>query len=186
MSRRAGAWWLAAALAGAVLAAAAQAETGWSRGAPLLLRSGPSTQNRILGSLQPGQPVEILSRDEGWVRVRTPEDKEGWVADGYLAGEAPPTERVESLEAQARELRDELESLRARSERLAEENQSLSGDDSAQREAIDELTRENMRLRAGERWAEWLTGALILGTGMALGGALTRLSGRRGRGRLKL
>lgn len=184
--RRGLARWLAVALLLAGAASAAHAEAGWSTGAPLLMRSGPSTQNRILGALQPGQQVEILQRGEGWIRVRTDDGKEGWVADGYLQDQPPPLERVQTLEAETTRLREELETLRERAERLAEENTSLSTDDASRRERLEELTQENMRLRAGERWAEWLTGALILGTGMALGGILARVSGRRSRNRLKL
>lgn len=186
MVKRAGAWGLAAALAALLAAAGAWGEPGWSKGAPLLLRSGPSTQYRILGSLQPGQRVEVLERGDGWTRVRAAEGKEGWVAAGYLEDQAPPVERVAALEAETARLRAEVESLRERAGRLEEENQAFSADDTSRREALEELTRENMRLRAGVRWAEWLTGALILGTGMAFGALLSRLSGRRGRSRLKL
>lgn len=178
--------WLAAAGLACILAGAAHAESGWARGAPLLLRSGPSTQNRILGSLEPGQRVEILERGDGWSRVQTPAGKVGWVAAGYLSGEAPPAQRLEALEAETVRLRQELETLRGQAEQLSRENEALSGEDATRRERLEELAQENLRLRAGERWAEWLTGALLLGTGMALGGLLTRLSGRRGPKRLKL
>jgi hypothetical protein len=43
-----------------------------------------------------------------------------------------------------------------------------------------------MKLRVGERWAEWLTGALILGLGMAAGAILRGIASRRRASRLRL
>ena len=74
----------------------------------------------------------------------------------------------------------------AEAEKLRSSNSELSGSDEGQKQEIARLTKENYKLRAGERWAEWITGALVLATGMALGALLSRISSRRGRQRLRL
>ncbi len=169
-----------------LLALPASAERAWVRGAPLMLRSGPGTQFRILGSVEAGEAIEISQRNDGWTQVRTADGKEGWVAAGYLDPVAPPAERLGELEGEVERLSAELDTTGARARALEDENAQLSGDDADRRAELDRLARENAKLRAGERWAEWITGALILGTGMAFGAILSRLSGRRSRNRLRL
>lgn len=164
----------------------AVAETGWVRGAPLNLRSGPGTQYRIVGAAQPGDRMEILSRGDGWTRVRIPSGKEGWIAEGYLDPQPPPTIRLGELEQEVTSLRSELDASQTEAGQLRSSNEELSGSDEGQKEEIARLTKENYKLRAGERWAEWITGALILSTGMVLGALLSRLSARRSRTRLRL
>lgn len=184
-TRRAVARGALAAAAALGLALPALAEAGWVRGAPLNLRTGQGSQYRILGTVETGDRVEILQRGEDWTRVRTQDGQTGWIRDGYLDAEAPPSERLESLQGETQSLRSRLEEIRREAEALREENRTLSRDDEAQASQLAELKEENYRLRAGERWAEWLTGALLLGTGMALGALLARLSrGRRQRLRL--
>ncbi len=179
----AGIAWAALLLA---LPIAASAEKGWVRGAPLNLRTGAGSTFRILGVVAPGEGVTIVERGASWTQVRTDDGKQGWIAAGYLDPQAPPTTRVAQLEAQLARARAQLEKTSADAERLKTENESLSGDDSEQRSEIERLAKDNARLRAGERWAEWLTGALILSLGMAAGGILSRVGGRRAQRRIRL
>lgn len=172
----------ATAVALLVLASASAAETGWVRGAPLNLRSGAGTEFRILAAVQPGQPLDILERDERWTRVRTREGKTGWISAGYLSPEAPPVARVTQLETEVARLRSTLEGGEAELVALRESNASLEGGDSAQRAEIERLSRIAMKAR----WAEWFTGALILSAGMVLGAILSRTSSRRRGTRLRL
>jgi hypothetical protein len=51
---------------------------------------------------------------------------------------------------------------------------------------IKKLTVDNLELRAGARYPEWITGASILAAGMALGAMLHRSSGRRTPKRIRL
>jgi hypothetical protein len=45
----------------------------------LRLREGPGTGHRILERLKPATPLEVLTREGNWIRVRTPEGKTGFV-----------------------------------------------------------------------------------------------------------
>ena len=162
-------------------AAAARAEESWAVGAPLELRSGASFGHRVLANIAPGERLEVLTKGDGWVRVRTGAGKEGWVIEGHLNALAPPIERVSQLETEAARLRAELAGLVAEREHLRTSAGELEGRDAERTTELDRLLRENARLSAGERWVEWITGAAILASGMA-GGALLRgfLAGRRG------
>jgi uncharacterized protein YgiM (DUF1202 family) len=171
---------------GLLAGTAASAENAWVRGAPLNLRSGPGTKYRILAATQPGDRLQVLKRGDGWTQVRTREGKEGWIAGGYLDPKAPPMVRLAELEAEAEKLRATLSSTTDEAARLRESNETLTGSDSGQREEIERLTKENYKLRAGTRSAEWLTGALILSMGMVLGAIGHSVSGRRRSQRLRL
>lgn len=170
-------------LAGAILGTtAARAESAWVKDEMRLnVRTGPGTKYRIQGAIETGDAVEVLRRDEGWTQVRIRngggEAEEGWIPEGYLQSEMPARIRLARFEEQGAELQKQLEELGRRTEALEAENEELTGRDAAQREEIQQLTRENLELRAGARWPDRIAGAAILGAGMILGAIL----GRRGR-----
>jgi hypothetical protein len=180
---------ISASLLGAALLvhpAAAGAEEGWALGAPLDLRSGGTLGHRVLGTVAPGDPVEVLQRSNGWARVRTRTGKEGWVIESHLNATAPPLERVGRLEADAVRLRAELDGLAAERERLRATASELEGRDAERTGELDRLLRENARLASGERSGEWLTGAGILAVGMGLGALLRGLLASRRASRIRL
>jgi len=165
----------------------AAAEPAWVRGEVRLnLRSGPGNQYRILEVLKTGDSLQVLERSEKWTMVRTAVNEEGWIPGGYLDTQPPPTIRLEELEVEVANLRDVLERTETEASGLRQRSEESSANDGAQKAEIERLTKENYRLRAGERWAEWITGALVLSTGMALGALLSRISSRRTRQRLRL
>jgi SH3 domain protein len=179
----------AVAAAGAIAAAGvAAAEPAWVRAEIILnLRTGPGTQFRIVSTLHTGDRVEILDRGEKWTQVSLPSGKDGWIPGGYLQPEAPPTVRLGMLEEEVVQLRTQLETVTAERETLRESNTTLTSNDDTQRSDIESLTFENMRLRAGQRWPEWITGAGVLSVGMILGALLHRNSARRpGHQRIRL
>jgi SH3 domain protein len=152
----------------------------------LNLRSGAGNQYRILEVLKTGDSLEVLERGEKWTMVRTATGQEGWIPGGYLDAQPPPTIRLEELEVEVASLRDVLERTETETSNLRRRSEEITANDSEQKAEIERLTQENYRLRAGERWAEWITGALVLSTGMALGALLSRISSRRHRQRLRL
>lgn len=168
-------------------AGSAAAETAWVKGSVRLnLRSGAGTQYKILQSVETGDSMTILGRADDWTRVRTSEGKVGWIPAGYLETEPPPTLRLAMLETETGTLRSELEEIRAEAARLRESNATLAASDSGQREQIESLNIENYELRAGSRYQEWITGALILALGMIIGAFLHRNSTRRPSSRIRL
>ena len=50
------------------------------------LRADPSTEAERLGTLARDDAVEVLEDAGDWLRVRTSEGEEGWVAARFLAG----------------------------------------------------------------------------------------------------
>jgi uncharacterized protein YgiM (DUF1202 family) len=173
---------------GSGLASSAAANTGWVKGEIRLnLRSGAGTQFKIIGGVATGDELEVLASRESWTRVKTADGKTGWIPAGYVQTEPPPTLRLASLETETGTLRSQLEEIRAEAAELRESNATLTANDSGQREEIESLKIENFELRAGARYQEWITGALILILGMLVGAFLHRRnSTRRGGSRIRL
>jgi SH3 domain protein len=169
------------------LPATVRADPAWIRGEIRLnLRTGPGNNYRIVGSLGTGDKVDVVQRTEKWTQIRLEDGQDGWIPAGYLQDEAPPAIRLGDLEEEVVELRGQLETITAEREALAEKNASLAGNDDEQLQQIAELTRENARLKGGQRWPEWITGAGVLCVGMLLGAAWSRSTGRRSSPRIRL
>ena len=162
-----------------ILPGAARAEQSWVRAEVRLnLRTGPGANYRIVGTLATGDEVTVLERREKWTKISIGDDKPGWIPAGYLQTEAPPTIRLGQLEREVVELRGQLETTTAEREGLQESNTRLSSTDQKQSRQITDLTRENERLKGGQRWPEWITGAGVLCVGMILGALWNRSAGR--------
>ncbi|MFI5217262.1 MAG: TIGR04211 family SH3 domain-containing protein [Candidatus Limnocylindria bacterium] len=175
----------AALAAGMLVAPLAHAETGWvDDQVRLNLRTGPGNQYRILDSVETGDSVEILSRGDGWIEVNA-DGKTGWVPDGYLQADPPAVVKLARIESEAAELRTRSQQIGEDAEKLRGEHEQLAAREAEQRTELERLTRDNLELRAGARWPEWIAGACILAVGMALG-ALLRGSARRQTPRIRL
>ena len=54
------------------------------------MRSGPSTSNGVIRTLQPGEPLIYGETSGGWVSVTTEAGETGWVYNRYVTGPALP------------------------------------------------------------------------------------------------
>ena len=167
--------------------AAAASDPAWVRGGIRLnLRTDAGTEFRIIGVIGTGDAVSIIRRQEGWTQVQLPGGEAGWIPEGYLQPEPPPSVRLEQLEDEVTSLRAQLESSNARNTKLEDTNQTLGSRDSNQSAEIERLSGENTEMRAGRRWPEWITGASVLAAGMLLGAILHRSATRRPNSRIRL
>ena len=181
----------AAVLLGATLAAGVAgpsfAERAWVKDELRLnLRTGPGNQYRIKGTIKTGDSVDVLGSRSGWTQVRSGELGDGWVPEGFLQPEAPASTRLAQSEAQTAEFREQFDTLTSRVSELQATNDELSANDAGQKSEIETLTRENLELKAGARWPEWITGAAILSAGMVMGAILHSMSARRQRPKIRL
>jgi len=166
---------------------AAAQEQAWVRGEVRLnLRTGPGTQFRIVGATKTGDGATVLERTDEWTKIRLEDGKEGWIPIGFLKAEPPPTLRLEQLEGLSQSLEKQLGTVQQEVEALRQKNDLLVAQDGDQQAKIKTLTMENMELRAGARWPEWITGASIFAAGMLLGAMWHRGSTRRQTTRIRL
>ncbi|HEY0735841.1 MAG TPA: SH3 domain-containing C40 family peptidase [Herpetosiphonaceae bacterium] len=69
--------------------AVAMAKVGTTTDANVNLRTGPSTDYKVITKLPTGISLEVLGSQGGWVRVATPKGTVGWITDDFFkAGQA--------------------------------------------------------------------------------------------------
>ncbi|CAL1239876.1 TIGR04211 family SH3 domain-containing protein [Candidatus Methylocalor cossyra] len=117
--------------------------------AEIPLRSGQSTQHRILKPLTAGLPVTVLSdsTDTGYSLVKLESGEQGWVLSRYLSAEPTARSRLDEVEAK-------LQAALAENKRLQEELAALKrGKDDTdktaqqQRGEIERLNTELIAIR---------------------------------------
>ena len=82
----------------------------------ITLRTGPSTQNRVISSLRSGQELEVLESKDEWSLVRLLEGEqehiEGWVMTRFLITRLPWEMQAAALKNENMRLKKNLTSLR--------------------------------------------------------------------------
>jgi len=84
----------------------------------ITLRTGQGQEYKVIKSLKTDTPVEVLEESESYLRVRTEEGEEGWVAKQYITSEVPKSIIIEGL-------KEETNKLNARVEELEKDQASL-------------------------------------------------------------
>lgn len=81
----------------------------------ITVRTGPSTQNAIIESLNTGDSVTVLEEDAdgGYTRVRTESGAEGWALTRYLVAAPVARDRLANAERELGQARETLTELRA-------------------------------------------------------------------------
>lgn len=103
-----------------------QAETMYiSDNLRITLRSGPSTENKILAVLVSGQIVDVVKKGNEWSQVKMPNGKEGWALSRYLTPEPTNSLRLERLQGKHKNLMAQAASLIEENNRLKAENKEF-------------------------------------------------------------
>jgi len=85
----------------------------------ITLRTGQGQEYKVIKTLKTDTPVEVLEESESYLRVRTDEGEEGWVAKQYISVEVPKPVIIGRL-------KKETSKLNARIEELEKDQASLS------------------------------------------------------------
>ena len=137
-------------LAVALLPLLAHGETAYvTDNLRLGLHEAADTSDRAFRTLESGQEVDIISRDQYYANVRLPDGTVGNVKVGYLVFEKPAKLIVAETQAEVERLTSELDSTRAAFAAPAETISSLE----AQLAASDAMAKESAA-RANELSAE--------------------------------
>ena len=103
-----------------------QAETMYiSDKLKITLRSGPSTENKILAVLESGQIVEVITPGDVWTQVKMANGKDGWVLSRYLTPNATHNLRLERLQGKHKNLMAQAAALIEENNRLKAESKQF-------------------------------------------------------------
>ena len=114
------------------------------------IRSGASTQYRILKFLQSGTPLSVLESDEesGYSRVETPDGKEGWVETSKLMRQQSARDRIilinqrmEQMKAREGDLKKTIADLESQRNDLQQQTADLNRKSRAQEDELEKLRK---------------------------------------------
>jgi SH3 domain protein len=118
----------------------------------ITLRSGPSTENKIIRMLSSGQAVEVLEAGDDWTHVRVAglkdEENEGWVLSRYLITRLPWDKQAASLEKENTELREKMGNTEKSYKETLHKEKEVSGELREVSEALKKVRNDYETLKA--------------------------------------
>ena len=78
----------------------------------ITLRAGEGREYRVIKTLKTDTPVEVLEESEEYLRVRTDEGEEGWVAKQYISPEVPKLVIIGELKEETSKLNTRIKKLK--------------------------------------------------------------------------
>ncbi len=73
------------------------------------VRSNKGNNYQTVDNLKTATPVEVLGEDQTYIKVRTPEGKEGYVLRQYVTKELPKAVQIDRLEKETAALKEQLQ-----------------------------------------------------------------------------
>ncbi len=115
----------------------------------ITLRSGESTQHKILRSLKSGTAVKLIesSPESGYTKIRLIDGTEGWVVSRYLSKTPAAQKRLQKAEQKLARLNRENQALKKISNQIGEEQQAHEATVSALQKKNNALEKALTKLR---------------------------------------
>jgi len=79
--------------------------------AEIALRSGKGNEYRVVAVIVNGSRVQLLKEDGDWAKIRTSDNKEGWMPKRYLSASPPLKDVVASLQSERDRLKKQISDL---------------------------------------------------------------------------
>ena len=153
------------------------------------MHSGPSKNYRILGSVDAGTQVVLLSgEDNGYFKIRDDKDREGWVESKFVTENAGIQQQFQALnndmtvmQEQLRQAEIELPQHQEQNKSLTEQNLALSKQIETLKNTIESERNAKQTASAKEKRQLLTYGGAIAFIGLLLGIILTVVLSRRKR-----
>jgi SH3 domain protein len=119
----------------------------------ITLRTGPSSENKVIAMPNSGEAVEVMDSRENWAHVRLLDrgqgTVEGWVLSRYLINRLPWELQTANLKAENDRLKDQLSSIESAQGEATERGQKLAGELKKTSEALKDLQSKYESLKKG-------------------------------------
>lgn len=99
------------------------------------VRSGTGIEQRIIGMVKTGDPVEWLEGDKNWSKIRLADKTVGWIASRFLVDQVKPSGMGNP------NLQEEIKGLKDKNQNLAKEKDLLSQEKGKLVEEVKKLTQ---------------------------------------------
>lgn len=155
----------------------------------IFMHSGPGKNYRILGSVNAGTQIALLSdEDNGYFKVLDDKEREGWVESKYISKTAGLHQQYQALNNDMTLMQEQLRQAEIELPQLQEQNQELTDQNQALAEQITKLKttmeaeRNQKQAASAKEKRQLLTyGGAIAFIGLFLGIILTIVLSRRKR-----
>jgi SH3 domain protein len=115
----------------------------------LPLRTGPTTEYKILDLVKSGQQLEVVEPGKDWSQVRLPNGKEGYVLNRYLVGQPTSAVQLAKLQVKYTSLRQQATALIEENSRFKEENKTFKSTLDSNETALNKLETDYKELKTG-------------------------------------
>ena len=119
------------------------------------VRSGPSTEYKILDIAESGDRVDVLDSGENWTMVKLANGKEGYVTTRYLVSGPTYAIRFEQLQTKQKALTQQATVLLNENTKLRVENKGLKSALNGTEKSLNKLDVDYRELKAGS--AEYIS-----------------------------
>jgi len=129
------------------------------------VRSAPDNQAAPIGVVKTGMHFNVLETTNGFVRIKTEDNLEGWIRKSYVVQTPPAMIKLQALQQQQGTLEGKLKTLEENNQVLQEANRVLNT-------RVDQLSTERSQWQLAQaratlgsseiRWYWWLLGILIV------------------------
>ena len=113
------------------------------------VRTGPSLQNKIIALLKVGDPVDLISEESGWAKVRLPDGREGWTLKKYLMNRLPWKIYALKLEETNKQMKQSIAKLKEENSDLLKQNKELTQNLEKTQEELALLKKKYSELKQG-------------------------------------
>jgi SH3 domain protein len=149
----------------------------------IYLLGGPSTEYRIIGSIEAGQPVTLLPESEnGYSKIVDHKGREGWVASDMLSDKPSFRQILPQLQSELAQANARLETMNSVEVQDDEQIDKIKSELAQARQALDKVSQERDQALADiaaakqeETYRMWREGGLIAAVGALLGVILVYL-----------
>ena len=119
----------------------------------ITLRTGPSSENKVIAMPNSGEAVEVMDSRENWAHVRLLDrgqgTVEGWVLSRYLINRLPWELQAANLKAENERIKDQLASIQSEQGEATQRGQQLAGELKKTSEALKDLQSKHESLKQG-------------------------------------
>lgn len=137
------------------------------------VRPAPDNQAAPIGVVKTGMRLELLETREGFVRIKTENEVEGWIRDNYVVKTPPAMIKLQKMQQRLGALESEFKNLEENNLVLQEANRVLNT-------RIDQLSTERSQMQLAQAratltsrdvsWYWWLLAILtVAGAGFYSG-----------------
>lgn len=116
----------------------------------ITLRTGPSTDNKIIAMISSGQTVEVLESQGDWSLVRLPDgSKQGWVVSRFLINRLPWSMQAAALKEENAALKEKSATIQSTLAEIQRRREELAAELQKTTRVMEETTASYETLKQG-------------------------------------